>query len=194
MKRMKGESGNVFTVLLGGIVLSGALSMALYQMMGGPAMSSLTLAHRTAAQSQAQIVARMVIADAVGQTANTESGVAGDCDTDNFVEPRPFRAVAGWTATQNFVHPANGGNIPLAIGGSATDPWNTDYGYCVWDVGPFNDPAIDRTDITASYIHSLTETVSAQIGYGFSHRVEDPEDATSNRVFLILGKTFETGL
>jgi len=57
-----------------------------------------------------------------------------------------------------------------------------------------DDPGIDRTDFTASYIHSLTETVSAQIGYGFRHRVEDPEDATSNSVFLIIGKTFETGL
>lgn len=57
-----------------------------------------------------------------------------------------------------------------------------------------DDPTIDRTDLTASYIHNLTETVSAQIGYGFIHRVEDPEDATSNRVFLIIGKTFETGL
>jgi hypothetical protein len=57
-----------------------------------------------------------------------------------------------------------------------------------------DEPDIDRTDFTASYIHSLTETVSAQIGYGFRHRVEDPEDATSNSVFLIIGKTFETGL
>ena len=30
-----------------------------------------------------------------------------------------------------------------------------------------DEPDIDRTDLTASYIHSLTETVSAQIGYGF---------------------------
>lgn len=56
------------------------------------------------------------------------------------------------------------------------------------------DPTIDRTDLTASYIHNLTASVSAQIGYGFQHRIEDPEDATSNRVFLIIGKTFETGL
>jgi hypothetical protein len=57
-----------------------------------------------------------------------------------------------------------------------------------------DDPDIDRTDLTASYIHSLTETVSAEIGYGFRNRVEDPEDASSNRVFLVIGKTFETGL
>jgi hypothetical protein len=55
-------------------------------------------------------------------------------------------------------------------------------------------PDIDRTDLTASYIHDLTQTVSAEIGYGYRHRIEDPEDAISNRVFLIIGKTFETGL
>ena len=57
-----------------------------------------------------------------------------------------------------------------------------------------DDPDIDRTNLTASYIHNLTASVSAQIGYGFQHRVEDPEDATSNRVFLVIGKTIETGL
>lgn len=57
-----------------------------------------------------------------------------------------------------------------------------------------DDPDIDRTDLTASYIHELTPSVSAEIGYGFRHRVEDPEDATSNRFFVVIGKTFETGL
>ena len=57
-----------------------------------------------------------------------------------------------------------------------------------------DEPDIDRTDFTASYIHALTASVSAEIGYGFRHRVEDPDDATSNRVFLVIGKTFETGL
>ena len=57
-----------------------------------------------------------------------------------------------------------------------------------------NDPDIDRTDLTASYIHAVTATVSAQIGYGFQNRVEDPDNATSNRLFVVIGKTFETGL
>ena len=57
-----------------------------------------------------------------------------------------------------------------------------------------DDPDIDRTNLTASYIHNLTASVSAEVGYGFQHRVEDPDDATSNRFFLVIGKTFETGL
>ena len=57
-----------------------------------------------------------------------------------------------------------------------------------------DDPDIDRTDLTASYIYSLTETVSAQVGYGYRNRIEDPEDADSHRFFVVIGKSFETGL
>ena len=48
-----------------------------------------------------------------------------------------------------------------------------------------DEPDIDRTELTAVYIHSLTETVSAHIGYRFRSRQQDPEDATEQRVFLI---------
>jgi hypothetical protein len=57
-----------------------------------------------------------------------------------------------------------------------------------------DEPEIDRTTLTASYIYDLTETVSAELGYGLIHRVEDPNEATSNRFFVVIGKTFETGL
>lgn len=57
-----------------------------------------------------------------------------------------------------------------------------------------NDPDIDRTDLIASYTYNFTESVSGQVGYGYRHRIEDPEDATSHRLFLTIGKTFETGL
>lgn len=53
---------------------------------------------------------------------------------------------------------------------------------------------IHRTDFTARYIYDVTETVSAEVGYQFRNRIEDPEDATSNAVFFVIGKTFETGL
>jgi hypothetical protein len=56
------------------------------------------------------------------------------------------------------------------------------------------DPDIDRTDLTASYLYDLTEVVTAEIGYGYSNRIEDPEDAQSHSVFLVIGRTFETGL
>jgi hypothetical protein len=57
-----------------------------------------------------------------------------------------------------------------------------------------DDPNIDRTDFTASYIHEFTASVSGEVGYGYRHRIEDPDDADSHRLFLVIGKTFETGL
>lgn len=53
---------------------------------------------------------------------------------------------------------------------------------------------IDRTDLVASYIYDFTDSVSGQVGYGYRHRIEDPEDADSHRLFLSIGKSFETGL
>jgi hypothetical protein len=62
------------------------------------------------------------------------------------------------------------------------------------DPGEVPEPDIERTDLTASYVYDLTDTVSAELGYGYRHRIEDPDDADSHRVFVVLGKTFETGL
>lgn len=57
-----------------------------------------------------------------------------------------------------------------------------------------DDPNIDRTDFTASYIYDFTASVSGEVGYGYRHRIEDPDDADSHRLFLVIGKTFQTGL
>ena len=53
-------------------------------------------------------------------------------------------------------------------------------------------PDIHRANVTATYSHSITNSVSADIGYRFRQRVEDPQDAVSHAVFIALAKTFET--
>ena len=45
---------------------------------------------------------------------------------------------------------------------------------------------------TATYSYDITEVVSADIGYRFRSREQDPEDAQSNAVFFQIGRTFET--
>ena len=62
------------------------------------------------------------------------------------------------------------------------------------DLDNTNRPNIDRTDITASYTYDVTQSISAEVGYGYRSKVEDPKDADSHRVYVTLGKTFETGL
>ena len=51
---------------------------------------------------------------------------------------------------------------------------------------------INRLTATATYSYDLTETVSADFGYRFRSRQQDPEDAQSNAVFFEIGRSFET--
>jgi len=63
------------------------------------------------------------------------------------------------------------------------------------DVDTLTDTAredIDRLTATATYSYDLTEAVSADIGYRFRSRREDPADAQSNSIFFQIGRTFET--
>ena len=42
--------------------------------------------------------------------------------------------------------------------------------------------------------YDITAVVTAEVGYNYQTRDEDPVNADSHRVFLLLGRTFETGL
>lgn len=119
--RPLGQSGSIFTILLAGIAMASALSLVLYQTISGPMASMARMTNKTAAKSQMQSVANIVIMDAANQADN------GDCDGDGSVEPREWRV--------GTYGPVGGGLIPLTIGAPVTDSWGTDYGYCVWDVG-----------------------------------------------------------
>lgn len=55
-----------------------------------------------------------------------------------------------------------------------------------------DDPDTDRLNFTAAYSYALTEVVSANVGYRFRKRDEDPDSAHSNAVFLEIGRTFAT--
>ena len=54
------------------------------------------------------------------------------------------------------------------------------------------EPDIHRTNVTAIYSHAITDAVSADIGYRFRQRDEEPENATGHAVFLTLARSFET--
>ena len=51
---------------------------------------------------------------------------------------------------------------------------------------------VERFDASVTYSYALTEVMSADLGYRYSQRREDPEDATGNAVFVQIGRTFET--
>ena len=62
------------------------------------------------------------------------------------------------------------------------------------DLEDDTEPDATRTDFVASYAYDITATVTAEVGYNYQTRDEDPIEADSHRVYLLLGKTFETGL
>jgi opacity protein-like surface antigen len=56
---------------------------------------------------------------------------------------------------------------------------------------PF-EPDIDRLSFTAAYSYALTEVVSANLGYRYRSFDQNPDDATSNAVFVEIGRSFST--
>ena len=85
-KRARSERGSVFTVLLAGIAIAGALSVVLYQTISGPMSSMVRVTNKTSAKSQMQSVATIMIMDAVNNMPNN-----GDCAGVGFVVPRSWR-------------------------------------------------------------------------------------------------------
>ena len=122
MIRRYSSSGNIMIMLLGGIALAGTLSFVLSQLMSGPMLTISKISKRVTSQAEMESAARMVVITTGTLASN------GDCDSDGSIEPPEWRATAG-------AKPTGAGLLPLTTGGSVTDPWGTDYGYCVWDVG-----------------------------------------------------------
>ncbi len=118
------ESGNVFFTMFGAVALVGAVGAASMQVMKGPVRTMSEVTKRTVAENNMMASARLAIMAASNQADH------GDCDLDGIVEPVPF--ITGGSCTSA---PGGGGCLPSNLGAALTDPWDTTYGYCVWDHG-----------------------------------------------------------
>ena len=128
-RRQTSQSGSVFTILLAGIAIAGALSVVLYSTISGPMSSMVRVTNKTQAKSQMLSVASIDIMSASNASGSLPTPwTNGNCDGNGYVVPPAMR-----TGT---VTPVGGGLIPTTIGAPVTDPWGTDYGYCAWEVGP----------------------------------------------------------
>ena len=114
----RGEAGSVFTALLAAIALTGVIGVAAFNLLGGPISGMAGINKSTLAETQIRAIANIAVMDAANQTGG------GDCDSDNVVEPMAGRDSGG---TAEYV--------PYALGAPVTDPWGTQYRYCVWDIG-----------------------------------------------------------
>lgn len=116
------QSGNVFFALFGAVALVGVVGASSMQIMKGPVRSMSEVTKRTVAENN------MIASAKLALIAATSQSDSGDCDADGYVEPIPFEASATGA-------PTGGGHLPAAIGAAMNDPWDTRYGYCVWDHG-----------------------------------------------------------
>lgn len=116
------QSGNVFFALFGAVALVGVVGASSMQIMKGPVRTMSEVTKRTVAENN------MIASAKLALIAATSQADSGDCDADGFVEPIPFEAAGVGV-------PPGGGYLPAAIGAALNDPWDTRYGYCVWDHG-----------------------------------------------------------
>ncbi|PPC86519.1 MAG: hypothetical protein CTY39_04880, partial [Hyphomicrobium sp.] len=117
------QSGNVFFALFGAVALVGVVGASSMQIMRGPVRSMSEVTKRTVAENNMIASAKLALISA------TSGATGGDCDNDGFVEPTPFESAGGAAS------PLGGGFMPSSIGAALNDPWDTRYGYCVWDHG-----------------------------------------------------------
>lgn len=119
----RSQSGNVFFALFGAVALVGVVGASSMQIMRGPVRSMSEVTKRTVAENN------MIASAKLALIAATSGATGGDCDADGFVEPVPFDSAGVGAA------PTGGGYLPASIGAALNDPWDTRYGYCVWDHG-----------------------------------------------------------
>ena len=171
-----GQSGSIFTILMGGIAVVAVLSLAAYQLISGPLASASRITQNNLVKSQLSTIASIAVMDASNMASS------GDCDADGYIEPRPWRDPAGAAA------PTNGGLLPHEMGTKTTDPWGTGYGYCAWDVGASDCGSTERltgaTDPTTGdpETRSVLAIISAGADRIFQTTCNNYVDATTDLI------------
>lgn len=107
---------------------------------------------------------------------------------------------------QNYTGTSGGGNEARVVGAALElvrdinqlSRFGLDFSYALQiDVedgtgDDADDPDINRMTVTATYSRDLTAYVSADVGYSYSARDEDPNNASSNSVFFQIARSFDT--
>ena len=105
---------------------------------------------------------------------------------------------------QNYTGTSSGGDEARVTGAglrltrdiNQISRFGLDFSYAIQvDVDDDNDgdpdPDIERMTLTATYSRDITSSISADMGYTYRTRDEDPESATSNAVFFQIAKAFD---
>ena len=159
--KFRSRKGSVVTMLMGTVAMVGIVSAAAMNLIGGPITTAAKVTHQNMAQNDLLMNAKVVV-----MNASTRLNM-GDEDSDGYIEPVPF--VPTSASSCGLTLPGEGGCLPSDIGAILTDPWGTQYAYCVWDHG----------DVTGSANRIVGEdstsgAVLAIISAGPNKRFETP--------------------
>ena len=105
------------------IGMVGVIGASAMTLMKGPVRGMQEITKRTVAENNMIASGKLAIMGATNQAGG------GDCDNDGYIEPVMFDDAGA------NPKPVGGGYLPSSIGASLQDPWQTRYGYCVWDHG-----------------------------------------------------------
>ncbi|MCC7305380.1 MAG: hypothetical protein IT558_03865, partial [Alphaproteobacteria bacterium] len=135
-KARRSERGNIFFTLFAAVAVVGVLGAAVMTLMRGPLSTMVEVNRRTQAEAQMAIASKLALLEAVSQPGS------GDCEAtpDGYVEPLEWADASG-NGPDGVAGSDGGGFLPASIGVTKTDPWGTEYGYCVWDAGVVFDDA-----------------------------------------------------
>lgn len=182
--RARLQAGNAIVMLFAAVGVAGLIGYGLNTVMRGPAVTTAELSRHTIAENNLVATSRLAIA------MSARGASRGDCDGDGFVEPLEYRLPTPAPAYPAI--PENGGFLPMTIGASMTDPWGTQYGYCVWNPGTVSDPDSVAGCRTGAIEHRLKGAprddqpaiaiISAGANGEFETKCNAYEDADNNAV------------
>jgi len=121
------QRGNVVAMMMAMVAMMGVAGVAGMNMLSGPITTASKVTNQNMAQNDLLMNAKVVVMNA----ATRPNG--GDEDGDGYIEPAPFIPTSEESC--NITLPGEGGCLPMDIGAIQTDPWGTQYAYCVWDHG-----------------------------------------------------------
>src|SRR3546814_918071 len=141
----KSEHGNIFAMLFAATTMVGVLSVVGMQTVMGPVTTITKVTQKNLTENDLLMNAKVVVMNAATLPKS------GDVDEDGYIEPVPFIPTTDPGCLITL--PGSGGCLPADIGAIQTDPWGTQYAYCVWDHG---DPASStRSEEHTSELQSL---------------------------------------
>lgn len=148
-------------MLFAATTMVGVLGVVGMQTMMGPVTTITKVTQKNLTENDLLMNAKVVVMNAATLPKS------GDEDEDGYIEPVPF--IPTTDPSCMITLPGNGGCLPADIGAIQTDPWGTQYAYCVWDHG---DPASSTNRINGE--DSTSGAVVAIISAGPDKAFQTP--------------------